>query len=207
MRDDPIVIALVVRATEGEQTAWDEIVERFSPLVWSICRRFRLSDADAHDVGQNVWLRLVEYLPSLREPAALPGWLATTTRRECLRVQRLSWQHEKQLAQPEIDLPADEETTQVDRWLIADERDSALRTAFAQLGQRCQALLAMLMRDPPEPYAKISTDLSIPVGSIGPSRARCLDQLRGSPTVAALIGGAVTTSGRRERRDRRMVGR
>jgi len=207
MRDDPIVIALVVRATEGEQTAWDEIVERFSPLVWSICRRFRLSDADAHDVGQNVWLRLVEYLPSLREPAALPGWLATTTRRECLRVQRLSWQHEKQLAQPEIDLPADEETTQVDRWLIADERDSALRTAFAQLGQRCQQLLTMLMRDPPEPYAKISTDLSIPVGSIGPSRARCLDQLRGSPTVAALIGGAVTTSGRRERRDRRMVGR
>jgi len=207
MRDDPIVIALVVRATEGEQAAWDEIVERFSPLVWSICRRFRLSDADAHDVGQNVWLRLVEYLPSLREPAALPGWLATTTRRECLRVQRLSWQHEKQLAQPEIDLPADEETTQVDRWLIADERDSALRTAFAQLGQRCQQLLTMLMRDPPEPYAKISTDLSIPVGSIGPSRARCLDQLRGSPTVAALIGGAVTTSGRRERRDRRMVGR
>jgi len=207
MRDDPIVIALVVRAMEGEQAAWDEIVERFSPLVWSICRRFRLSDPDAHDVGQNVWLRLVEYLPSLREPAALPGWLATTTRRECLRVQRLSWQHEKQLAQPEIDLPADEETTQVDRWLIADERDSALRTAFAQLGQRCQQLLTMLMRDPPEPYAKISTDLSIPVGSIGPSRARCLDQLRGSPTVAALIGGAVTTSGRRERRDRRMVGR
>jgi len=207
MRDDPIVIALVVRATEGEQAAWDEIVERFAPLVWSICRRFRLSDADAHDVGQNVWLRLVEYLPSLREPAALPGWLATTTRRECLRVQRVSWQHEKQLGQPDIDLPADEETTQVDRWLMADERDSALRTAFAQLGQRCQQLLAMLMRDPPEPYAKISTDLSIPVGSIGPSRARCLDQLRGSPTVAALIGGAVTTSGRRERRDRRMVGR
>jgi len=207
MRDDPIVIALVVRATEGEQAAWDEIVERFAPLVWSICRRFRLSDADAHDVGQNVWLRLVEYLPSLREPAALPGWLATTTRRECLRVQRVSWQHEKQLGQPDIDLPADEETTQVDRWLMADERDSALRTAFAQLGQRCQQLLAMLMRDPPEPYAKISTDLSIPVGSIGPSRARCLDQLRGSPTVAALIGGTVITSGRGERRDRRMVGR
>jgi len=71
MRDDPTVIALVVRATEGEQTAWDEIVERFAPLVWSICRRFRLSEADTYDVGQNVWLRLVEYLPSLREPAAL----------------------------------------------------------------------------------------------------------------------------------------
>ena len=94
MRDDPTVIALVARATEGEQTAWDEIVERFAPLVWSICRRFRLSEADTYDVGQNVWLRLVEYLPSLREPAALPGWLATTTRRECLRVQRSGWRNE-----------------------------------------------------------------------------------------------------------------
>src|SRR5882757_5846611 len=207
MRDDPIVIALVVRATEGEQTAWDEIVERFSPLVWSICRRFRLSDVDAHDVGQNVWLRLVEYLPSLREPAALPGWLATTTRRECLRVQRLSWQHDKQLAPPEFDLPADEESTQVDRWLIAHERDSVVRTAFAQLGERCQRLLAMLMRDPPEPYAKISKDLSIPVGSIGPSRARCLDQLRASPVIATLADGAVISNGRGKRRDTRMVGR
>ncbi len=204
MRDDPIVIALVGRASAGEQAAWDEIVERFAPLVWSICRRFRLSEADAHDVAQNVWLRLVEYLPSLREPAALPGWLATTTRRECLRVQRISWQQEKQLGQPEIDLPADEESTQVDRWVIAHERDSALRRAFADLGQRCRQLLAMLMRDPPEPYAKISSDLGIPVGSIGPSRARCLQQLRGSPFVAALAEG---TTGRGERRDRRVVGR
>ena len=207
MRDDPIVIALVERATGGEQGAWNEIVERFAPLVWSICRRFRLSDVDANDVGQNVWLRLVEYLPSLREPAALPGWLATTTRRECLRVQRVTWQNEKQLGQPDIDVPADEDTTKVDRWLIADERDSALRTAFAQLGERCRQLLAMLMRDPPEPYAKISADLSIPVGSIGPSRARCLDQLRGSPAVLALIDGPGVPSGRRSGRDQRVVGR
>lgn len=207
MRDDPVVIALVARAGQGEQTAWDEIVERFAPLVWSICRRFRLSEVDAHDVGQNVWLRLVEYLPSLREPAALPGWLATTTRRECLRTQRASWQNDKQLTQPEFDVPADEESTQVDRWLIAHERDSALRTAFAELGQRCQQLLALLMRDPPVPYASISADLSIPVGSIGPSRARCLDQLRGSPAVAAIVGGPASTSGRGPGRDRRMVGR
>jgi RNA polymerase sigma factor (sigma-70 family) len=207
MRDDPVVIALVARAGQGEQSAWDEIVERFAPLVWSICRRFRLSEVDAHDVGQNVWLRLVEYLPSLREPAALPGWLATTTRRECIRVQRVSWQNDKQLAQEEFDLPADEETTQVDRWIIAHERDSALRTAFAELGERCQRLLALLMRDPPPPYASISADLSIPVGSIGPSRARCLDQLRGSPAVAQLVDGPAITTGKGERRDRRMVGR
>lgn len=207
MRDDPIVIALVGRASDGDQAAWNEIVDRFGPLVWSICRRFRLSDMDAHDVGQNVWLRLVEYLPSLREPAALPGWLATTTRRECLRVQRLTWQNEKQLGQPDIDVPADEETTRVDRWLIEHERDSALRTAFAQLGERCRQLLAMLMRDPPEPYAKISADLSIPVGSIGPSRARCLQQLRGNPAVLALIEGPAITGERGAGRDHRVVGR
>jgi RNA polymerase sigma factor (sigma-70 family) len=207
MRDDPVVIALVARAGQGEQSAWDEIVERFAPLVWSICRRFRLSEVDAHDVGQNVWLRLVEYLPSLREPAALPGWLATTTRRECIRMQRVSWQNDKQLAQEEFDLPADEETTQVDRWIIAHERDSALRTAFAELGQRCQDLLALLMRDPPLSYASISADLSIPVGSIGPSRARCLDQLRGSPAVAELVDGPASTTGKGAGRDRRMVGR
>jgi RNA polymerase sigma factor (sigma-70 family) len=207
MRDDPIVIALVGRASDGDQAAWNEIVDRFAPLVWSICRRFRLSDMDAHDVGQNVWLRLVEYLPSLREPAALPGWLATTTRRECLRVQRLTWQNEKQLGQPDVDVPADEETTRVDRWLIEHERDSALRTAFAQLGERCRQLLAMLMRDPPEPYAKISADLSIPVGSIGPSRARCLQQLRGNPAVLALIEGPAITGERGSGRDHRVVGR
>lgn len=207
MRDDPTVIALVARATEGDHAAWDEIVERFAPLVWSICRRFRLSEADAYDVGQNVWLRLVEYLPSLREPAALPGWLATTTRRECLRVQRSAWRNEQQLAQTEFELPADEDTTQVDRWLIAHERDSALRRAFAQLGERCQRLLALLMRDPPMPYAAISADLGIPIGSIGPSRARCLDQLRGSPHLAALVDGPALTTGREARRDRRMVGR
>lgn len=207
MRDDPTVIALVARATEGEQAAWDEIVERFAPLVWSICRRFRLSEADTYDVGQNVWLRLVEYLPSLREPAALPGWLATTTRRECLRVQRSGWRNERQLAQTELELPADEDTTQVDQWLIAHERESALRLAFAKLGDRCQQLLALLMRDPPMPYAAISADLGIPIGSIGPSRARCLDQLRGSPHVAALIDGPAITTGREGGRDRRMVGR
>jgi RNA polymerase sigma factor (sigma-70 family) len=207
MRDDPTLIELVTRATGGEQHAWDEIVERFAPLVWSICRRFRLSQADAFDVGQNVWLRLVECLPSLREPAALPGWLATTTRRECMRMQRTSWRDERQLAQTEFELPADEETTQVDQWLIAHEREAALRHAFAQLGQRCRELLALLMRDPPVPYASISADLGVPVGSIGPSRARCLDQLRSSPHVAALVEGPAISTGREGRRDRRMVGR
>lgn len=206
MRDDPSVIALVRRAADGEQPAWDAIVERFAPLVWSICRRFRLSEADANDVGQNVWLRLVEYLPSLREPAALPGWLATTTRRECIRVQRATWQRDQQSIDAATELPADEAATQVDRWVIAAERDHALRTAFSQLAARCRELLAMLMRDPPPPYAQISADLQIPVGSIGPSRARCLDQLRRNPLVAMLRDERAGTR-RDEPHDGRLVGR
>ena len=86
MRDDPHVVALVTRASEGDQGAWHELVDRYASLVYTICTRYRLSNPDIEDVGQNVWLLLVEQLGKLREPAALPGWLATTTARECLRV-------------------------------------------------------------------------------------------------------------------------
>lgn len=205
MRDDPIVIALVARARDGDQPAWDKLVERYAPLVWSICCRYRLSDADAHDAGQNVWLRLVEYLPSLRDPAALPGWLTTTTRRECLRVRRAGWQRERPSFSPSDDIPADEETTQVDRMLIEAERNSALREGFRLLEPQCQRLLSMLMHDPPVSYARISANLSIPIGSIGPTRARCLDKLRRIPSIAALLSESPEVEGRRSLRDERVV--
>ena len=80
------VTDLVTRAKNGEQQAWDALVERYAPLIWSICRHYRLEAADTEDVGQVVWLKLVTHLDHLREAAALPGWLATTTRRECGRV-------------------------------------------------------------------------------------------------------------------------
>jgi DNA-directed RNA polymerase specialized sigma24 family protein len=86
VRDDPTVVALVTGAAGGDPTAREMIVERYGPLVWSICTRFRLSNHDREDVGQNLWLLLVEQLGKLRERAALPGWIATTTHRECLRV-------------------------------------------------------------------------------------------------------------------------
>ena len=86
VRDNPVIIDLVTRAAKGDMHAWDALVDRFVPLIWSICRRYRLGDADAEDVGQNVWLQLVGHLDKIRDPAALPGWLATVTRRECLRV-------------------------------------------------------------------------------------------------------------------------
>src|SRR5215831_5359524 len=86
VRDDPVVVDLVARATDGDQEAWNEIVERYAPLVWSICSRYRMASDDVEDIGQTVWLRLVEQIGNLRQPAALPGWLATTTHRECLRM-------------------------------------------------------------------------------------------------------------------------
>ena len=92
--DDWPVTALVIRARNGDKQAWDEIVDRYAPLIWSICRRCRLRRADADDVGQGVWLRLADQLGSLRDPAGLPGWLATTTQRECGRVLRAARKQE-----------------------------------------------------------------------------------------------------------------
>jgi len=94
MRDDLSVIALVARVGNGDQWAWDELVERYSPLVWSICFRYRLTRQDIDDIGQSVWLLLVEQIGTIREPAALPGWIATTTKRECLRVLRTCRRHD-----------------------------------------------------------------------------------------------------------------
>lgn len=182
MRDDPTVVALVERARAGEQSAWDEIVERYSPLLWSICTRHRLYGADADDVAAGVWLLLVERLDTLREPAALSGWLATTTRRECLRLLRIKT---RQIPVEDEPVP-DDEVAASDEWLLAQERYQALRQAFATLPERCRRLLEMLFRDPPVSYAVISAELGIAIGGIGPSRMRCLETLRHSPVLAAL---------------------
>jgi RNA polymerase sigma factor (sigma-70 family) len=88
MRDDSLVIDLVARARHGDQQAWNVLMERYAPLVWSICRRYRMNEADAHDIGQSVWLQLLGKLDKIRDPAALPGWLTTTTQRQCARALR-----------------------------------------------------------------------------------------------------------------------
>jgi RNA polymerase sigma factor (sigma-70 family) len=195
VRDDPAVVGLVVRARDGDKTAWDEMVERYAPLLWSICQRYRLSRSDTDDVGQSVWLRLVERLPTLREPAALPGWIATTTSRECLRVLRGA-QRQGRLETP-MDLDAASAVNHeiIEDELLAHERQTALRTAFVQLSGRCQQLLSLLVEDPPLAYTEISSQLHMPVGSIGPNRARCLDKLRHCPALAALIDDVPVGSG------------
>ncbi len=188
MRDDPHVVALVTRASGGDQGAWHEIVDRYASLVYTICTRYRLSNHDIEDVGQNVWLLLVEQLGKLREPAALPGWLATTTARECLRVVTAANKAER------LGTGLDDSMMFVDRAVIDEEilmaeRNAALRTAFAELPARCQQLLSMLLSDPPHSYTEIHAELSIPVGSIGPQRARCLDRMRRSNALAAFGEG------------------
>jgi RNA polymerase sigma factor (sigma-70 family) len=187
VRDNPVVTDLVTRAAKGEKQAWDALVERFIPLIWSICRNHRLSDADAEDVGQIVWMQLTGQLGKIRDPAALPGWLVTVTRRECLRVMDAT--HRLPMVGYVIDaeIIADERSAAAEQELLATERHAALREAFATLSPFDQQLIALLLDDPPVSYAEISARLGIPVGSIGPTRRRCVDKLRRHPAIAALI--------------------
>lgn len=187
MRDDPSVIALVERAVNSDQNAWNDIVERYAPLVWSICTRYRLNDPDIEDVGQTVWLLLVEHLGKLREPAALPGWLVTTTHRECQRALTAARKTEGAATKLDDALLIVDGTV-IEQEILAAERNAALRQALRELPPRCQQLLTMLISDPPRPYAEISATLQIPIGSIGPQRARCLERLR---RTAALAGFSV----------------
>jgi RNA polymerase sigma factor (sigma-70 family) len=187
MRDDASVIALVARVGDGDQEAWNDLVERYSPLVWSICLRYRLDRSDMDDVGQSVWLLLIERIATLREPAALPGWLATTTRRECLRVLRVTRRDEHGGLPPEDRMPPDPDAAGVDQEILAAERRAALRAAFDELPAGCHELLSMLVSDPPCTYADISAALGMAVGSIGPTRARCLGRLRRSPHLAGVL--------------------
>lgn len=187
VRGDTPVTDLVTRARNGEQQAWDALVERYSPLVWSICRRHRLLGADADNVGQAVWLHLVDQLDQIHNTAALPGWLATTTRRECSRMVRTSHRTEPPGSVPDVgDIPDEQTTTAGDELLMA-ERNAALREAFAALPPGCQRLIALFIEDPPVSDTQISSRLGIPVGSIGPTRGRCLEKLRRHPAIAALI--------------------
>lgn len=185
--DDTLVIHLVTRARSGDKQAWDALVERYAPLIWSICRKYRLGRDDADDVGQSVWMRLVDQLDKIRNPAALAGWLATTTRRECGRLVRATHAPGAVVCELDAEIIPDERAEGVEQELLAAERHAALREAFASLPAEGQRLIAMLIADPPVAYAEISARLGMPIGSIGPTRSRCLERMRRHPAVAALI--------------------
>ena len=193
-RARPVAADLVARARNGDKQAWDALVERYAPLIWSICRRHGLGDADAEDVGQNVWLKLVDQLETIRVPAALPGWLATTTRRECGRLVRAAPRARETGHADGTQAIADDHAPAAEEELLAAERHAALREALTHLPPCCRQLIALLAQDPAPSYAQVSARLGIPAGSIGPSRARCLDKLRRHPAIAALINPEAGTA-------------
>ncbi|MDG4789199.1 sigma-70 family RNA polymerase sigma factor [Micromonospora sp. WMMD1102] len=197
---DGILTVLVAAATNGDEFAWAELVRRYTPLVLSVIRAHRLNRTDAADVNQTVWLRLVEHLDRVREPAALATWLVTTTRRECYRLVRVG--RRTQPFDPLDDaveatigalLPPD--FTAPDENLLRAERRQALRDGFGQLPARCRELLSLLVADPPASYREIAQRLGMPIGSIGPSQARCLRKLRDSPALAAYVGSSSDAEG------------
>ena len=195
MSEDPPVTDLVTRAANGDKQAWDALVERYAPLIWSICRRHQLGEADADNIGQAVWLQLVSHLDRIRNPAALAGWLAATTRRECVKARRQERGSQAIRHMLHAETIPDEHAGTAEQELLLTERHAALREAFSRLPPDCQRLIALLVEDPPVPYAQISATLGIPVGSIGPSRGRCLDKLRRDPAIAALINATAASVG------------
>lgn len=184
--------ALVPAAREGDHHAWNAIVDRFLPLVNALVRGYRLSAADGDDVSQTVWLRLVEHLGDLREPDALPGWIRTTTRNECLRLLTARGRVRPVDPQDHGGLDAVEDDV-ADDDLLAAERRHLLREAMAELPAARRELLLLLLTDPPVGYEQISERLGIPIGSIGPTRARALEQLRRTRALRGLgpdlVGG------------------
>jgi len=193
MDDDDSIGALVAAAGAGDQRAWNELVDRYTPLLISVIRRFRLTTSEAEDVAQTVWLRLVEHLGSLREPRALPMWLITTGKRESLRhltIERrtrpqdpleTAWSNQS-AAQTAWAAPESPEPGQD---MIAAERHQALLSGLAELNARQRELLVLLVQDPPLSYAEISRRTGIPVGAIGPTRARAVARLRRTAPVLA----------------------
>lgn len=165
---------LVARALERDQSAWDDLVDRYTRLVWHVVLSFRdLNDASQADAHQTTWLRLAENLARIHDPERLGSWLATTARRECIRLVAAQ---KREAPTAEVD-PGDS-FEELDRHLLADERDADLWRAFRQLDEDGQRLLRFLLADPPFSYDEIAVLLDMKRGSIGPTRRRCLDALK-----------------------------
>jgi RNA polymerase sigma factor (sigma-70 family) len=169
------VAAVVESAIAGDHCSWETLVHEFGTTIRTVARSHRLGDADAADVAQATWLRLLEHLDRLHEPGRVGAWLATTARRECLRVLRDYRRHvaygDDAPEQASAEAPLGEE-------LLAMERNQALWRGFSRLRDSDQLLLRLLLAEPRPAYDEISAALDMPVGSIGPTRARALERLR-----------------------------
>lgn len=168
---------LVDGARKGDQAAWDAIVDKYGSRVWAVARSFRLSSADAEDVFQVTFLRLVTHIDMIREPPKVGAWLATTARHESLSVLRragraLPSSDDEVMDRPDPLLPS------VESRLLKEERQAEVYAALARLSEPCQRLLRLLMADPEPSYEEVGRALDMPIGSIGPTRGRCLKHLR-----------------------------
>ncbi len=167
---------LVARAAGDDQAAWSLLVERFSGLVWSVARSVGLAEADAADVCQTTWMRLAEHLADVQETSRVGSWLATTARREAIRVSRRG--SRQVLVDPWDWLQREDDAFGApEALMLATERRLSVQLAVAELPERCRRLLLALAADPPTSYVEISTSLDLPMGSIGPTRSRCLQRL------------------------------
>lgn len=168
-------VRLIGRAAAGDEAAWNELIERYSRLLWAIAAQHRLNPADAADVYQTTWLRVIEHIDRIADPERIGAWLATTARRECLRVIQVSGRHVPVGDDfPEVVAPATDPAAE----LLRAERDAELRQAMSCLRERDELLLLMLVADAAPGYAEIAETLGMPIGSIGPTRARSLDRVR-----------------------------
>lgn len=160
------------QAAEGNEQAWNELVDRYKRLVYSIPRGYRLADDVCDDVFQTTFLLLLKELPRVRDPSALTKWLMTTAHRECWRAAR------KARAGVPAGLQSTEPTEPPEDALLRWERQHRLHAALESMGGRCEALLRAMFLDPARPsYTEIADRLGLALGSIGPVRARCLEKL------------------------------
>jgi RNA polymerase sigma factor (sigma-70 family) len=177
MRDRLADEGLVEAARRGDQAAWGAIVDTYGSRVWAVARAHRLNAADAEDVFQVTFLRLVTHIETIREPSRIGAWLATTARYESLTVLRRTGRAVPSSDDEVLDAP-DPLLPSVESKLLEDERHAELYAALARLSEHCQRLLRLLMADPEPSYEEVSRALDMPIGSIGPTRGRCLKHLR-----------------------------
>lgn len=174
---DEEVIALVHAAAQGDREAWRGLIQRYSSLLWSVALRHGLCESDAADVVQTTWLRLLENIDDVREPARVKAWLVTTAQREALRWVALRRRvvlidNEVTFDGPDRLLPP------LDEALLTRESAAAAREALQALPESWRSLVELLVQDPPLTYEQIGARMGVPVGSIGPTRGRCVRRMR-----------------------------
>ena len=179
---------LVSSAAAGDADAWNGLVDRFAGMVWAVARSHGLGSADAADVSQTTWLRLVQHLDRIQQPERVGAWLATTARHESLRVLRLAKRTVPSADDNLLDHAVIDDVS-VDALLSSAETNTKLWELFATLPTRCQLILRMLLEEEPLSYRDLGEVLSMPVGSIGPTRARCLEHLRRLATSSGILHG------------------